>query len=432
MMDKLNLKYWHYPKDAKTIKTLNQWDIEYNATIEQQVAEIILDVRQNGDKALLYYTQTFDKNPVKRPEMLKCSRDQLAAAWETISPKAREALKLAKTRITRYAEQQKQHGWQFDDEGAILGQRVTPLDSVGLYVPGGTAAYPSSVLMNAIPAKVAGVPRVVMVSPAMSGEYNPLVLASAFLCEVDEFYSIGGAQAIAALAFGTESIAPVDKITGPGNIYVSTAKKQVFGKVAIDMIAGPSEVVVIADHSAPATWVAADLFSQAEHDANAQAILITADKAYAAEVVNAMQDLLSEMPRADIIRRSLEGRGAVIVLEAINQAAEVANLLAPEHLEIMTENPEAIAESITHAGAIFIGRYSCEAFGDYLAGPNHVLPTAGTARFSSPLGVYDFQKRSSVIQLTQEKAAELSAPTTFLAESEGLFAHALSAKLRNE
>ncbi len=418
-------------KKPQLIKSLVAWESDYNAEIEKTVATIIRQVRELGDVALLDYTRQFDRNDAESITDLRLSYEHLADAWETIDDTQREALQVAKQRITAYAEKQKLAGWTIDEaDGSIMGQQITALDSVGLYVPGGTAAYPSSVLMNAIPAKVAGVKRLVMVSPAMQGILNPLVLAAAFLCQVDEFYTIGGAQAVAALTYGTQTLAPVDKIVGPGNIYVATAKKQVFGKVAIDMIAGPSEIAVISDGSVNAQWVAADLFSQAEHDPNAQAILITHDEDHAKAVEQAMQAILQQMPRREIIKQSIEQRGAIVITENIDESVAVAELIAPEHVEILTEDAMTIAKQITHAGAIFVGAHSCEALGDYVAGPNHVLPTSGTARFASPLGVYDFQKRSSLIYCSAGKANELAVHAKVLAESEGLYAHALSAAYR--
>lgn len=418
-------------KNIQAIKKLVAWEPDYNAEVEDTVHTVIRQIRELGDVALLDYTRQFDRNDVEQVNQLRISAEKLVDAWESITPEQREALTLAKERITAYAQQQKLENWQITEaDGSVMGQQISPLDSAGLYVPGGIAAYPSSVLMNAIPAKVAGVKRLVMVSPAMKGEVNSLVLAAAFLCEVDEFYTIGGAQAVAALAYGTKTIAPVDKIVGPGNIYVATAKKQVFGKVAIDMIAGPSEIAVIADGSVSPQWVAADLFSQAEHDPNAQAILITHKASHAEAVVEAMEALLVDMPRRDIIQQSLENRGAIILTENLSQSVAVAQLIAPEHLELLTENAEELVPQMTHAGAIFVGEHSCEALGDYVAGPNHVLPTSGTARFSSPLGVYDFQKRSSVIHCSPKKASELAAHAKILAESEGLYAHAASATYR--
>lgn len=423
------LKYQQ--KNKQKIKDLVAWEPDFDEAVDIAVRSIIRQVRDLGDVALLDYTRQFDRHDVDEVAQLAVSKEALIEAWECISDDEREALKLAKQRITTYAERQKLAGWHItEDDGSVLGQKITALDSVGLYVPGGQAAYPSSVLMNAIPAKVAGVKRLVMVTPAMDGQLNELVLAAAFLCEVDEFYTIGGAQAVAALAYGTKTIAPVDKIVGPGNIYVATAKKQVFGKVAIDMIAGPSEIAVISDGSVNPRWVAADLFSQAEHDPNAQSILITDSESHAKAVLMAMEEILTDMPRKDIIETSLESRGAIVITESIEQSVEVAQLIAPEHLEILAEDAMTIAEGVSHAGAIFVGAYSCEVLGDYIAGPNHVLPTSGTARFSSPLGVYDFQKRSSILCCTQEKASELAQHAKTLAESEGLYAHALSATYR--
>ncbi len=418
-------------KNSHVIKELVAWSPSYDVAIEETVRGIIHQIYELGDVALLDYTRQFDRNDAENISELIISKETLAEAWETITDEERSALNLAKKRITIHAEKQKLSNWKLtEDDASYMGQKITPLDSVGLYVPGGTASYPSSVLMNAIPAKVAGVKRLVMVSPAMQGELNRLVLAAAFLCEVDEYYSIGGAQAIAALAYGTKTLAPVDKIVGPGNIYVATAKKQVFGKVAIDMIAGPSEIAIISDGSVDAQWLAADLFSQAEHDPNAQAILITHDQAHADAVVKAMQDLLPSMPRHEIIEQSLTQRGAIVLTQNIDESITVANLIAPEHLEIMTQDAQEHVESIRHAGAIFIGAHTCEALGDYIAGPNHVLPTSGTARFSSPLGVYDFQKRSSLVYCTADKADELAHSAAILAKSERLYAHALSATCR--
>lgn len=418
-------------KNPQAIKKLVAWEPDFNTEVEETVRTMIHQVRELGDVALLDYTRQFDRNDVERAADLCVPSEKLADAWEAISEEQRQALQLAKQRISTYAQKQKLESWQISEaDGSVMGQQISALDSVGLYVPGGMAAYPSSVLMNAIPAKVAGVKRLVMVSPAMRGELNLLVLAAAFLCEVDEFYTVGGAQAVAALAHGTKSIAPVDKIVGPGNIFVATAKKQVFGKVAIDMIAGPSEIAVIADGSVSPEWTAADLFSQAEHDPNAQAILITHNEAHAAAVLDAMDKLLVDMPRREIIQQSLENRGAIVITDSIEQSVSVAQLIAPEHLELLVEKADEWVTALTHAGAIFVGAHSCEALGDYIAGPNHVLPTSGTARFSSPLGVYDFQKRSSVIHCSAEKASELAQHAKVLAESEGLYAHALSAAYR--
>lgn len=428
----MNIQTFHYhEKQRQAIKDLVAWEPEYDAEVELVVSHIIQHVRDLGDQALLDYTKQFDRHTLADAKSLKVTPEQLVEAWESISDAEREALQFAKKRISDYAEKQKLNDWQITEaDGSVVGQQISALDSVGLYVPGGQAAYPSSVLMNAIPAKVAGVKRLVMVSPAMDGELNALVLAAAFLCEVDEFYTLGGAQAVAALAYGTKTIKPVDKIVGPGNIYVATAKKQVFGKVAIDMIAGPSEIAIISDGTTSPEWVAADLFSQAEHDANAQSILITHDDEHAREVLAAMKTLIDAMPRKEIILQSLENRGAIVLTENLAASVDVAQLIAPEHLEILTEGAMEIAQTITHAGAIFVGKSSCEALGDYVAGPNHVLPTSGTARFASPLGVYDFQKRSSIIYCTEEKASDLAKHAKVLADSEGLSAHALSAAYR--
>ncbi len=421
-------------KDLKLAVDLN---MDFNEEVEQVVFSVIQNIRKDGDKALLNYTAKFDNNNSNLDE-LKITKEALKKAWENITKEQQQALEVAKIRITKYAQKQKLEGFEIieqDSNGSgksTLGQKITAMDSVGLYVPGGTAAYPSSVLMNAIPAKVAGVKRLVMVSPAMNGKLNKQVLAAAYLCDIDEFYAIGGAQAIATLAYGTQTIKSVNKIVGPGNIYVATAKKQVFGKVAIDMIAGPSEIAIISDGNCNPKWVAADMFSQAEHDENAQSILITNCETHAKKVIKNMAEILKTMPRKEIIEKSIETRGVVVVVETINDAVSVANFIAPEHLEILTKNATEVSQQINHAGAIFIGNYSCEAFGDYLAGPNHVLPTSGSAKFSSPLGVYDFQKRTSIINLSEDKASELAKYATISANSEGLFAHELSAELRKK
>ncbi len=418
----------------KEIESAVKLDTNFNNEVEQTVNLIIENIRKSGDKALLDYTRRLDNNNSDIKE-IKLDKQRLSLAWDNITKEQQQALQIAKDRIVSYAQKQKIENFQITEEDnsgsiSILGQKVTALDSVGLYVPGGTAAYPSSVLMNAIPAKVAGVKRLVMVSPAMNGKLNELVLAAAFLCEVDEFYTIGGAQAVAALAYGTELIKPVNKIVGPGNIYVATAKKQVFGKVAIDMIAGPSEIAIISDGSCNPKWLAVDMFSQAEHDENSQSILVTTSKSHAEEVISEMKETLNVMPRKEIIKKSIETRGVIILVNSISDAVDVVNSIAPEHLEIVTANSEQVSKEVNHAGAIFIGSYSSEVFGDYLAGPNHVLPTSGSAKFSSPLGVYDFQKRTSIINLSQGKANELAKYAAISANSEGLFAHELSAKLR--
>jgi histidinol dehydrogenase len=407
------------------------WDESYDHAIHEQVLDIINDIRSRGDQALIDYTNRFDRRQITRPSELELKPEQLQQAYNNLPANQAEALKNAAERIRAYAEHQKIQSWSIDDtEGNSLGQRVTPLDRAGLYVPGGKAAYPSSVLMNAIPAKVAGVPELIMVVPTPDGQTNPLVLAAAYLAGVDRVFTIGGAQAIAALAYGTETVPPVAKIVGPGNIYVATAKKLVFGKVGIDMIAGPSEILVICDGKTNPDWIAMDLFSQAEHDENAQAILLCPDQDFLNDVKNSMAKLLPEMSRAEIIRTSLANRGALIKVSDLQEAADIANRIAPEHLELSVAEPEALCNSIRNAGAIFMGRYTAEALGDYCAGPNHVLPTSGTARFSSPLGVYDFQKRSSLINCSASGADILGQTAATLAHAESLTAHARSAEYR--
>ncbi|PPD51111.1 MAG: histidinol dehydrogenase [Methylobacter sp.] len=407
------------------------WDEADDRDINHRVLDIITDVRQNGDQAVINYTNRFDQTAFSHAGELELSQATLKAAWEQLPADQAQALKTAAERIRAYAEQQKMASWQYTEaDGTVLGQKVTPLDSVGLYVPGGKAAYPSSVLMNAIPAKVAGVGQLVMVVPTPKGETNQLVLAAAYLAGVDRAFAIGGAQAVAALAYGTATIPAVAKIVGPGNIYVATAKKLVFGQVGIDMIAGPSEILIICDGKTNPDWIAMDLFSQAEHDENAQSILISDNADFLAAVESSINALLPTMERADIIRTSLSSRGALIKVNNLDEAAEVANRIAPEHLELSVENPEALSEQIRHAGAIFLGRYTAEALGDYCAGPNHVLPTSGTARFSSPLGVYDFQKRTSLINCSQTGASTLGQTASVLARGESLTAHARSAEYR--
>ncbi len=410
---------------------LREYDPASDAGLQATVDEILAAVKRQGDSAVMDYTQRFDRRTETSVAELEVSADQLKDALEGLDAGLRQALQTAALRIRRYAEHQRLTSWSFEDEdGNRLGQQVTPLDRVGLYVPGGKASYPSSVLMNAIPAKVAGVPEVIMVVPAPAGEINQLVLAAAALAEVDRVFTIGGAQAVAALAYGTATIPAVDKIVGPGNAYVAAAKRSVFGTVGIDMIAGPSEIMVIADDSANPSWLAVDLFSQAEHDEQAQSILLSADAALLDAVADAMVEELKHMPRADIIRASLNGRGALIQVADLDEAASIANRIAPEHLELAVADPQALQAKIRHAGAIFLGHHTPEAFGDYCAGPNHVLPTAGSARFSSPLGVYDFQKRSSIIQASVAGAQELAPVAAKLAEAEGLVAHGRSATLR--
>ena len=419
------------PDFAEHLDHLMSWEGVSDADINQRVLAIIADVRHQGDAALLEYTRRFDAVEATAMSDLILPRARLEEALTRITPEQRTALEAAAERVRRYHEKQRQDSWQYQEaDGTVLGQQVTPLDRAGLYVPGGKASYPSSVLMNAIPAKVAGVKEVVMVVPTPRGEVNELVLAAAALAGVDRVFTIGGAQAVAALAYGTESVPPVDKIVGPGNIYVATAKRHVFGKVGIDMIAGPSEILVVCDGQTDPDWIAMDLFSQAEHDEDAQAILVSPDAAFLDAVAESIARLLPEMERAEIIRASLEGRGALIQVTDMAQAIEVANRIAPEHLELSVAEPEQWLPSIRHAGAIFMGRYTAEALGDYCAGPNHVLPTSGTARFSSPLGVYDFQKRSSIIHCSATGASALGRVASVLARGESLTAHARSAEYR--
>ena len=416
---------------GQQLQQLLAWDEADDLDIQQRVLAIIADVRKNGDKAVIDYTNRFDHRNIIQAGELELSKELLKSAWEKLPVDQAQALQSAADRVRAYAEHQKMQSWQYTEaDGTVLGQKVTPLDRVGLYVPGGKAAYPSSVLMNAIPAKVAGVEQLIMVVPAPQGETNELVLAAAFLAGVDRVFAIGGAQAIVALAYGTETIPAVAKIVGPGNIYVATAKKLVFGQVGIDMIAGPSEILIICDGKTNPDWIAMDLFSQAEHDENAQAILISDDSDFLDAVEQSINKLLLEMERAEIIRTSLSKRGALIKVDSLRRAADVANIIAPEHLELSVEEPEALSENIRHAGAIFMGRYTAEALGDYCAGPNHVLPTSSTARFSSPLGVYDFQKRSSLINCSQVGADTLGKTAAILARGESLTAHARSAEYR--
>ena len=399
--------------------------------VHRRVLQILEDIRIKGDESLFDYTCKFDRFRPEKPEDLEILPDQMAHAWSELPATMASALETAAQRIRSYAERQKLASWDYEDaDGNLLGQKVTPLDRVGIYVPGGKAAYPSSVLMNAIPAHVAGVPEIIMVTPTPDGEINPLVLAAAHLAGVDRCFRIGGAQAIGALAYGTERVPRVDKIVGPGNIYVATAKKIVFGSVGIDMVAGPSEILVICDGGTHPDWIAMDLFSQAEHDEDAQAILISQDGDFLDAVLSSIRKLLPEMPRREVIRSSLERRGALIQVKDLNEAADLANRIAPEHLELSLENPESLLSGIRNAGAVFMGRHTAEALGDYCAGPNHVLPTSGTARFSSPLGVYDFQKRSSLIRCSPKGADRLGAVASVLASGEGLEAHAQSAAFR--
>ena len=416
---------------ARHLDHLLSWESVSDDGVNERVLEIIKAVRERGDAALVALTQRFDGLQVASMADLILPRARLEQALERITPAQREALEIAAERVRNYHERQKQDSWTYTEaDGTVLGQKVTPLDRAGLYVPGGKASYPSSVLMNAIPAKVAGVPEVVMVVPTPRGELNELVLAAACIAGVDRVFTIGGAQAVAALAYGTESVPPVDKIVGPGNIYVATAKRHVFGKVGIDMIAGPSEILVVCDGQTDPDWIAMDLFSQAEHDEDAQSILVSPDAAFLDRVAESIARLLPTLERADIARTSIEGRGALIQVADMQQAIDVANRIAPEHLELSVAEPEQWLTQIRHAGAIFMGRYTAEALGDYCAGPNHVLPTSGTARFSSPLGVYDFQKRSSIINCSAEGASTLGKVASVLARGESLTAHARSAEYR--
>ncbi|ROS06105.1 histidinol dehydrogenase [Sinobacterium caligoides] len=413
------------------LEQLLAWESVSNDNVQAAVVEIIASVRHRGDAALLDYTACFDRYSVSSMEALKVSSERVATALAGIGEERRTALELAAERVKSYHEHQRQESWQYQEsDGTILGQKVTPLDRVGLYVPGGKASYPSSVLMNAIPAKVAGVREIVMVVPSPEGELSDMVLAAAAVAGVDTIYTIGGAQAVAALAYGTETVPKVDKIVGPGNIYVATAKRQVFGQVGLDMIAGPSEILVICDGGTDPDWIAMDLFSQAEHDEDAQAILLSDDADFLVAVRDSMRALLPTMERAEIIRASVEARCALILVDDLQEAAEIANVIAPEHLELSVAEPELLLKEIRHAGAIFMGRYTAEALGDYCAGPNHVLPTSGTARFSSPLGVYDFQKRSSLIQCSAAGASVLGKTAAVLARGESLTAHARSAEYR--
>jgi len=413
------------------LERLLDWDQTTDPAVETVVRDIIADVRARGDAALLDYTGRFDRWAAPVAAGLERSLDDCQQALAVIDVQQREALALAATRVQAYAEHQKLESWSYTEtDGTLLGQQVMPMDRVGLYVPGGKAAYPSSVLMNAIPAKVAGVAELIMVVPTPDGEVNNMVLAAAAIAGVDRVFTIGGAQAVAALAYGTDTVPAVDKIVGPGNAYVATAKRMVFGKVGIDMIAGPSEILVICDGQTDPDWIAVDLFSQAEHDEDAQSILVSPDTEFLERVMESIDRLLPQMPRADIIRDSLQGQGALIQVRDMDEAITIANRVAPEHLELSVADPQSMALQIRHAGAIFMGRYTAEVLGDYCAGPNHVLPTSRTARFSSPLGVYDFQKRSSLIHCSAEGASTLGKTAAILAHGEGLTAHARSAEVR--
>jgi len=421
-------------RDPEFLATLGQllaFDNSTDAAIEQTVAEILANVRTLGDAAVLDYTRRFDKLEATTMAQLELPKAELAAAFAGLPAEQRHALEQAAARVKSYHERQKIESWEYQEaDGTRLGQKVTPLDRVGLYVPGGKAAYPSSVLMNALPAKVAGVRELIMVVPTPRGEKNALVLAAAHLSGVDRVFTLGGAQAVAALAYGTQTIPQVDKIVGPGNAYVASAKRRVFGTVGIDMVAGPSEVLVISDGSGNPDWAAIDLFAQAEHDELAQSILLCPDVAYLDKVAASIEKLLPTMPRKDVIAASLSGRGALIHVSDLDEACVIANRIAPEHLELSVENPRALVGKIRHAGAIFMGHFCSESLGDYCAGPNHVLPTSRSARFSSPLGVYDFQKRSSLIEVSHAGAQTLGPIAATLAHGEGLTAHARAAELR--
>ena len=413
------------------LSSLLSWESVVNEDVENTVEEIINKIKSEGDKALIDYSIKFDGVKAKSMADLIISQEELEKSFNDLSDKQKNAITIAAERVKTYHLKQNQPTWSYTEEdGTYLGQKITPLDSVGLYVPGGKAAYPSSVLMNAIPAKIAGVDAIIMVVPSTDGIINKLVLAAAYISGVDMVITVGGAQAIAALAYGTESVPKVDKIVGPGNIYVATAKRAVFGQVGIDMIAGPSEILIICDGNTDPDWIAMDLFSQAEHDEDAQSILLSPDKVFIDEVEKSIEKLLPSMNRKNIIETALKNRGALIHTKNMDEAIAISNRIAPEHLELSVENPETLLDKIKHAGAIFIGKYTCEALGDYCAGPNHVLPTSGTARFSSPLGVYDFQKKSSLIMVSDKSANTLGKVAATLADGEGLQAHAESARYR--
>jgi histidinol dehydrogenase len=415
----------------RALSELLAFENAQDAKLEAAVADILAKIRMQGDKALLEYTLRFDRLDAKSAAHLELPRKRLQQALHNLPAEQRNALEQAAERVRVYHEKQLTQSWSYvEPDGTQLGQKITPLDRAGLYVPGGKASYPSSVLMNAIPAKVAGVGELIMVTPTPGGETNDLVLAAAAICEVDRVFTIGGAQAVGALAYGTRTVPRVDKIVGPGNAYVATAKRHVFGVVGIDMLAGPSEILVICDGKTNPDWIAMDMFSQAEHDELAQAILLSSDIHFIEAVAASIARQLEAMPRKEIIRTSLENRGALIQVCDLDEACEIANRIAPEHLELSVEQPEKWVEKIRHAGAIFLGRHTSEALGDYCAGPNHVLPTSRTARFSSPLEVYDFQKRTSIIQVSEQGSAKLGAIASVLAHGEGLQAHAMSAEYR--
>jgi histidinol dehydrogenase len=419
------------PEFLSQLDALLAFDTSTDEGIERTVAEILANVRTLGDVAVLDYTRRFDQLDARTMAELELPQAELAAAFTSLPQAQRTALEQAAGRISSYHQRQKADSWEYTEaDGTRLGQKLTPLDRAGLYVPGGKAAYPSSVLMNALPAKVAGVKELIMVVPTPRGEKNALVLAAAHLAGVDRVFTIGGAQAVGALAYGTQTIAQVDKIVGPGNAYVAAAKRRVFGVVGIDMVAGPSEVLVIADASADPDWVAMDLFAQAEHDELAQSILLCPDQEFIERVQQSIDRLLPAMPRRDTITASLSGRGALIHVSDLDEACVIANRIAPEHLELAVAKPRQLVDKIRHAGAIFIGHYASESLGDYCAGPNHVLPTSRSARFSSPLGVYDFQKRTSLIEVSVAGARSLGPIASALAHGEGLTAHARAAELR--
>ena len=416
--------------DSKLQKLLD-WQKTENSKIDHQVGEILTNVRQKGDIALVEYTNQFDHRNVSSIKNLIVPSDQMSQALQNISEPERSALNVSAERIIEYHEHQKINSWSYcDEDGTMLGQQVTPLERIGIYVPGGKANYPSSVLMSALPAKVAGVNKIIMTAPAPDGQLNPMVLAAAAIAGVDEIYTVGGAQAIGALAYGTDTIKKVDKIVGPGNIFVATAKRMVFGQVGLDMVAGPSEVLIVCDGKTDPDWIAMDLFSQAEHDQNAQAILVSNDNKLLEQVKMSVEKLLPSLERADIIQSSLKRRGAFILVRDLNEAVELVNYIAPEHLELSVDDPEDMLPRIRNAGAIFMGRFTSESVGDYCAGPSHVLPTSSTARFSSPLGVYDFQKRSSIVMCNEKSASKLGKTASIIARGESLTAHARSAEYR--
>ena len=419
------------PDFDEKLSALQAWESVSNNEVASTVNSIISSIRADGDKALINYSIQFDGVKATSMADLTISQNELKKAFDTLANEEKKALSTAAERVKNYHQKQTQQTWTFtEDDGTMLGQKITPIDRVGLYVPGGKAAYPSSVLMNAIPAKVAGVGELIMVVPTPGGKVNQLVLAAAHIAGVNQVFTVGGAQAIAALAYGTESVPKVDKIVGPGNIYVTTAKRAVFGQVGIDMIAGPSEILIICDGNTDPDWIAMDLFSQAEHDEDAQSILLCPSQSFIDQVEESIKRLLPTMDRQDIIRTALKDRGALIHTQDLAESVQISNTIAPEHLELSVENPESLLDGITHAGAIFMGKFTCEALGDYCAGPNHVLPTSGTARFSSPLGVYDFQKKSSLIMVSSKGANSLGKIAATLADGEGLQAHAESARYR--